>query len=149
MLTDKQRKFCEEDLIDLNGTQAAIRAGYSEISARQIAEENMSKPDIKEFIKLKQSELSIAAKIDATWVLNRLLAISNRCMQANPKLVKMGKEWVHAEDEDGNLLFTFDSMGATKSAELIGKHIGFFEVDNKQKTQIEPVTIQILPLDEK
>jgi phage terminase small subunit len=45
-LTPKQRKFVDEYLIDLNGTQAAIRAGYSAESARSIAHENLTKPDI-------------------------------------------------------------------------------------------------------
>ena len=41
-LTAKQQRFCDEYLIDLNATQAAIRAGYSEKTARQIAAENFS-----------------------------------------------------------------------------------------------------------
>ena len=49
-LTDKQKAFVAEYLVDLNGTQAAIRAGYSRDSARQIASENLSKPDIAEAI---------------------------------------------------------------------------------------------------
>jgi phage terminase small subunit len=49
-LTPKQRVFVEEYLVDLNGTQAAIRAGYSTDSARQIASENLSKPYIAEAI---------------------------------------------------------------------------------------------------
>ena len=39
--TDKQKRFCEEYLVDLNATQAAIRAGYSPKSAHVIATENM------------------------------------------------------------------------------------------------------------
>ena len=49
-LTEKQKRFCDEYLIDLNATQAAIRAGYSERSARQIAERNMTKDDIQKYI---------------------------------------------------------------------------------------------------
>jgi hypothetical protein len=45
-LTPKQRRFVEEYLVDLNGTQAAIRAGYSPRTARQIAAEYLTKPDI-------------------------------------------------------------------------------------------------------
>ena len=45
-LNDKQKRFCQEYLKDLNATQAAIRAGYSEKSARSIANENLTKPDI-------------------------------------------------------------------------------------------------------
>ena len=43
-LTDKQRRFVEEYLVDLNATQAAIRAGYSKRTARQTGAENLSKP---------------------------------------------------------------------------------------------------------
>ena len=46
-LTDKQQRFVEEYLIDLNATQAAIRAGYSPLSARQVGTENLSKPSIR------------------------------------------------------------------------------------------------------
>lgn len=45
-LTDKQSKFVSEYLIDLNATQAAIRAGYSKGTAKQIGSENLSKPAI-------------------------------------------------------------------------------------------------------
>lgn len=45
-LTDKQELFAREYLKDLNATQAAIRAGYSEKTARATGSENLSKPDI-------------------------------------------------------------------------------------------------------
>lgn len=49
-LTDKQERFIQEYLIDLNATQAAIRAGYSENTARAIGYENLTKPHIQESI---------------------------------------------------------------------------------------------------
>jgi len=57
-LTPKQARFVQEYLIDLNATQAAIRAGYSERTAKQIATENLSKPIISKAIEAKQFELS-------------------------------------------------------------------------------------------
>ena len=45
-LTDKQEMFCREYLVDLNATQAAIRAGYSDKTARSVGNENLTKPDI-------------------------------------------------------------------------------------------------------
>ncbi len=57
-LTPKQARFVQEYLIDLNATQAAIRAGYSEKTARQVASENLSKPYIAKAIEAKQTELS-------------------------------------------------------------------------------------------
>ena len=55
-LTAKQKRFCDEYLIDLNATQAAIRAGYSRKTARAIANENFTKPDIKEYIEKRMAE---------------------------------------------------------------------------------------------
>lgn len=49
-LTPKQENFCREYLIDLNATQAAIRAGYSQKTASAIAQENLRKPMIMERI---------------------------------------------------------------------------------------------------
>jgi phage terminase small subunit len=46
-MTPKQTRFIDEYLIDLNATQAAIRAGYSKKTARQMGTENLSKPYIK------------------------------------------------------------------------------------------------------
>lgn len=55
-LTEKQTKFCEEYLIDLNATQAAIRAGYSEKTAYSIGNENLKKPEIQNYIKKRKTE---------------------------------------------------------------------------------------------
>ena len=49
-LTPKQQRFVEEYLIDLNATQAAIRAGYSEKTAKSVGHENLTKPDLKKYI---------------------------------------------------------------------------------------------------
>lgn len=71
-LTAKQRAFVDEYMIDLNGTQAAIRAGYSERTANRIAAENLSKPVISAAIAAAQQQRSERTKIDADWVLRTL-----------------------------------------------------------------------------
>lgn len=55
-LTEKQKRFCDEYLIDLNATQAAIRAGYSKKTANRTGSENLSKPVIKAYIAAKMAE---------------------------------------------------------------------------------------------
>ena len=50
-MTEKQKRFCDEYLIDLNAAQAAIRAGYSKKAAKQVGSENLTKPDLKKYIK--------------------------------------------------------------------------------------------------
>lgn len=65
-LTEKQKRFADEYLIDLNATQAAIRAGYSEKTARQIGAENLTKPFIKTYIdeQMTKKEDQLIAKQD-------------------------------------------------------------------------------------
>ncbi|EOE7446628.1 terminase small subunit [Enterobacter hormaechei] len=74
-LTDKQEMFCREYLIDLNATQAAIRAGYSEKTANRTASENLSKPDIQSRIAELKAQRNDLVGINATYVLNRLVEI--------------------------------------------------------------------------
>jgi len=130
-LTDKQMKFCEEYLIDLNATQAAIRAGYSETSARQLASEMLTKHNIQDYIAERQAALREKTLISTEWVINRLKEISDRCMQAEPVMIRTEDGMVESGE------YKFDSSGANKATELIGRHIGIFEKDNKQKAQPE------------
>src|ERR1700741_4844032 len=58
-LTDKQKQFCEEYLIDKNATQAAIRSGYSPKTAYSIGAENLKKPQIREYIDKVLTEQSL------------------------------------------------------------------------------------------
>lgn len=60
-MTDKQRRFVEEYCVDFNATQAAIRAGYSENTARQMGSENLSKPNIAGAIEDRMERLSMSA----------------------------------------------------------------------------------------
>ena len=70
-LTPKQERFCQEYLVDLNATQAAIRAGYSERTARQIAAENLAKPNIMEFIEAARKRAAENADITLQWLLDQ------------------------------------------------------------------------------
>jgi len=74
-LTDKQEMFCREYLIDLNATQAAIRAGYSEKTANRTGSENLSKPDVAQRIINLKSARNERVEIKADYVLHRLVEI--------------------------------------------------------------------------
>lgn len=74
-LTEKQFRFVEEYLLDLNATQAAIRAGYAEKTARQMGSENLAKPVIADAIAELMQERSEKTQVDATYVLERLKEI--------------------------------------------------------------------------
>ncbi|WP_182425738.1 terminase small subunit [Dielma fastidiosa] len=75
-LTDKQKKFVEEYLIDLNATQAAIRAGYSVKDAKEQGYENLTKPHIKEAISKAIAERSRRTGISQDRVVNELAKIA-------------------------------------------------------------------------
>lgn len=74
-LTAKQEQFCREYLIDLNATQAAIRSGYSERTAKSIGQENLTKPDIQDYIKQLMDERSKRTEITADMVLKEYAKI--------------------------------------------------------------------------
>ncbi len=121
-LTPKQQRFVDEYLIDLNAAAAAIRAGYSRNSARQIGDENLSKPVIAAAVAKAKRERSAATKIDAEWVLRQAVELHRRCMQ-EIRPVRNPKTGKQLYDDDGNALFTFNAAAASRALELIGKHI--------------------------
>lgn len=75
-LNAKQLRFVEEYLVDFNGTAAAIRAGYSQRTARAIAAENLTKPDIALAVKAKVATLSQEAGITANRVLQEVVRMA-------------------------------------------------------------------------
>ena len=74
-LTDKQKRFVEEYLVDLNATQAAIRAGYSEKTAEQMGYQLLQKTSVQEAIQLAMAARSERTEITQDMVLRELAAI--------------------------------------------------------------------------
>lgn len=138
MLNEKQKRFCNEFIIDFNGTQAAIRAGYSKRSAKQIAFENLTKHDIQAYIKELIENRNKRTGITQDEVVRDIIKVKDRCMQAEPVMF-MGKQ---VQDEEGNNLWKFDSMGANKALDMLMKHTGGYDLDNKQKQA--PLTINFV-----
>lgn len=103
-LTDKQKRFCDEYLIDLNATQAAIRAGYSKKTAEIIGFENLRKPKIQAYIASKQQSLQEKTEVTQEYVVNGLKKIAVRCTKEE----------------------TFDPAGANRAFELLGRTLGIF-----------------------
>jgi phage terminase small subunit len=83
-LTAKQERFVAEYLIDLNATQAAIRAGYSEKTAKQMGTENLAKPVLAEAIETALAERSERTEITQDYVLATIMDTIERCKQAEP-----------------------------------------------------------------
>lgn len=135
MINDKQKIFCEEYIIDFNATQAAIRAGYSKKTANRIASENLSKLVIQEYIKELIEKRNKRTQITQDEVVRDIIEIKNRCMQKVPVLTydKDEKDYVQVTDENGAGVWKFDSQGANKALDMLMKHTGGYETDNKQK----------------
>ena len=121
-LTPKQQAFVAEYLVDLNGSAAARRAGYSAKNADKIASELLGKTRVREAIAAAMEERSKRVEIDADYVLKNLLEIVERCMQRAPVFHK-GEQVV---DEEGNSVWCFDGKNAIRALELLGKHKGMW-----------------------
>ena len=84
-LTLRQERFVAEYVVTRNGAESARRAGYSERTARQIAAENLSKPDIQAALADREAELAARMEIDREMVIGGILqSISTAMGQGNP-----------------------------------------------------------------
>lgn len=119
-LTERQRRFCEEYLIDGNASQAAIRAGYSKRSATVVSTTLMKNPRVQALLKKLLDELHSAKVADAQEVLEYLTSIM-RGEQREQTLQLIG---------DGMQDITAIDVAAKdrlKAAELLGKRYGIFK----------------------
>ena len=126
-LTDKQQRFVEEYLIDLNATQAAIRAGYSADTARQIGAENLSKLVIQEAIQDAQNKRAKRVNVTQDDILKGLLEIiamsTGKQKITETELSKVDGSIVPMDVEK----VCFEPHAANKALELLGKHLGMFK----------------------
>lgn len=134
-LTEKQKRFCNEYLVDLNATQAAIRAGYSEKTAKQIAQQNLTKLDIQEYIKKRMVEKEDALIAKQDEVLQTLTRVLRR--QEMDTVVVTCKERSSRYDENGKKVIVEKEVprvvqiptrvnDLNKAAELLGKRYGLY-----------------------
>lgn len=155
-MTKKQKRFVEEYLVDLNATQAAIRAGYSPQTARDIGCENLTKPNIQNAIATAMAERSRRTGINQDRVIQEIAKLAF----LNPvDVIDMDEATIKGEanrddtaciasvkvkvipGEDGNItereIKTYDKL---KALELLGKHLGMFSAKLKVEGAI-PVVI--------
>lgn len=134
-LTEKQKRFCDEYLVDLNGTQAAIRAGYSKKTAKQIAQQNLTKLDIQEYIKKRMAEKEDALIAKQDEVLRTLTRVLRR--QEMDTVVVTCKERRSGYDENGKKVIVEKEAprvvqiptrvnDLNKAAELLGRRYGLY-----------------------
>ncbi len=105
-LTAKQQRFVEEYQIDLNATQAAIRAGYSKKTAYSQGQRLLKHVEVQKALEIGREELSQTTQMSAAWVIDELRKRYNALVTAD------------------------DQTGACKPLELIGKHFLAFPTKN-------------------
>ena len=139
-MTAKQQRFCDEYLIDMNATQAAVRAGYSKKTARVIGQENLTKPAIREYIEKRMAEKEKALIADQDEVMKYLTQVMRRELKENVVVTLQSKTEKWVKDEDTGKLkkqtVTQESPAvveipaklsdANKAAELLGKVYALF-----------------------
>lgn len=130
-LKKAQERFCSEYVIDYNGTQAAIRAGYSEKSARQQASRLLAIPEIRARVRELQQDLIDRLAVSQDYVVQQLLKTYERCLETTPV---MQYDPVSGQMEETGT-YQFDSKGALKALELLGKHTGAFDKREKQSSE--------------
>lgn len=111
-LTAKQQRFCDEYLKDLNGSAAAIRAGYSIASAKEIASENLTKPNIVQYIQERQKDIQEKAQITVQEVVEMILDDAK-----------------NGEHENNRL----------KAKDMLMKHLGGYAAEKEVEINITPV----------
>lgn len=139
-MTDKQQRFCDEYLIDLNATQAAIRAGYSKKTAKSIGQENLTKPDLQDYIHDRMAEKDAALIASQDEVLKYLTAVMRREMAENVVVTLSCETSSYKPDEKGVMrkvvvktetprIVQIPSRlsDSNKAAELLGKRYGMFK----------------------
>lgn len=118
-MTEKQRRFCDEYLIDLNATQAAIRSGYSRKTAGRIGNENMKKPVIQGYIQKRMAEKESKLIADQDEVLQYLTGV----LRGESRSSVLARNMVGADEV---MEKPPDEKERLKAAELLGKRYGLY-----------------------
>lgn len=138
-MTAKQRRFCDEYLIDLNATQAAIRAGYSKKAARTIAAENLTKPNIKAYIDERMAEKDAELIADQDEVLRYLTSV----MRGQSESTELVVEGVGEGRSEARAVTKEPSeKDRLRAAELLGKRYGLYTDKIEQDVDME-LTISV------
>ena len=135
-LTAKQQRFCDEYLIDLNATQAAIRAGYSKKTAYAIGNENLNKPELKKYIEARMAKKEKKLIADQDEVLKYLTAVLRGESESEEIVVESIGDYL---TEARTMKKAPSEKDRLKAAELLGKRYSLFK-DN-MKLDVTPVVI--------
>lgn len=127
-LTNRQKRFVDEYLIDLNATQAAIRSGYSAKTAKEIGAENLTKPNVANAIQQAMDERGSRVQVTQDDVIRDLCELRDICMGRKKitvtDTVKNAREGT-IESQDTEAI-CFEPVAAARTLEMLGKHLKMF-----------------------
>ncbi len=148
-LTDRQKRFVDEYLVDLNGSAAARRAGYSTHTAGRLAQDLLAKRHIAELIAKRQRDLQRRVGVTQEQVVNELVRIAfgdqRRVVSWGPDGVVLRRSDDLTDDEaaavaevaqtttQGGGSLRIKAHDKVRALELLGKHLGLFEADNRRQ----------------
>lgn len=150
-LTEKQIRFAQEFIIDLNATQAAIRAGYKRISAGQIGHELLKKHEIQVLIQELKEEREKRTEITADMVVRefakigfinvkyfyddtgKLKPLKELTDEQAAAIAEVKTREFSIDGESKIIETTFKLNSKVAALQELGKHTGIYEKDNKQK----------------
>lgn len=139
-VSEKQRRFVAEYLVDLNATQAAVRAGYSEKTAGKTGCRLLKKPEVAEAVREAMERRSERTQITQDMVIRELAAIGfakatdhTRVLGSGEVLVTPSDEWSEEQAKAvsgiklGRYGIQVSNYDKVKALELLGKHLGMFD----------------------
>lgn len=134
----RQELFCQQYVVDYNATKAAVRAGYSEKSAAWQGSELLKREDILTRVRELQEEQARRLSLNADFVVKELVTVYRRCMQEEPVMVWDNSQRAYVKSGE----YRFDSKGALNALEMIGKHMGMFNL--KADGNLPPVGVKVI-----
>lgn len=153
-LTFKQDKFCHEYVLCMNQSEAYRRAfNTSNMKVETVwnkASILMKVREVRARVDELKNDVEQMLGINKTNQLNELLRIRNRCLKPEPKLTWVKNEnnkmeQVQEEDEEGNLVYQFDSAGANSAQDKILKAMGYYAPTQQQQIGKDGKPIDIQP----
>ena len=133
-MTKKQKRFCDEYLIDLNATQAALRAGYSEKTAYSIGQRMLKNVELKNYINEQLEQIQNAKIADAQEVMEYLTSV----MRGESKASEIVVEGTGDGCSEARLVEKPPGeKDKLKAAELLGKRYALFTDKVDEKVDME------------
>lgn len=160
-LNEKQERFVEEYLVDLNATKAAIRAGYSEKTARSIGQRLLTNVDIQAEIQREKKDRSYRTRITQDAVLRELAAIGfarstdYAHINENGHVVLTPTAWLTEEQRIAIAGVKETQFGVEvkmhdkiRALEMLGKHLGIFDAKGNENSEKQNNLLQAIQASE-